>query len=132
VINVGGLLMFRFIGSLPESADAQAVYAVGYTELFSLVTWTSVGLMGAAAAVAGQNLGASRPDRTVRGVRVAALIGLGAAGMIGVLFLTVPHVLLSVFGMTEPRVQALGSQLLAYLAVSGLFVTVALAFTGCV
>jgi putative MATE family efflux protein len=130
VMNLGGLLMFRFIGALPESAEAQAVYAVGYTELFSLVTWTSVGLMGAAAAVAGQNLGAGRPDRTARGVLAAAFIGIGAASTIGVLFLAVPHVLLSAFGMTEHRVQALGSQLLSYLAVSGLFVTVALTFTG--
>ena len=77
VMNLGGVLMLRFIGSLPESAEAQAVYAVGYTELFSLVTWTSVGLMGAAAAVAGQNLGAGHPDRSARGVRVAAMIGVG-------------------------------------------------------
>jgi Na+-driven multidrug efflux pump len=130
VMNLGGLLMLRFIGSLPESAEAQAVYAVGYTELFSLVTWTSVGLMGAAAAVAGQNLGAGRPDRSARGVQVASWIGLCAAGTAGLLFLTVPHALLAVFGMTEGHVVALGSQLLAYLAVSGLFVTVALTYTG--
>jgi MATE family, multidrug efflux pump len=63
-------------------------------------------------------------------VLAAAFIGIGAASTIGVLFLAVPHVLLSAFGMTEHRVQALGSQLLSYLAVSGLFVTVALTFTG--
>jgi putative MATE family efflux protein len=130
VMNLGGVLMLRFIGSLPESAEAQAVYAVGYTELFSLVTWTSVGLMGAAAAVAGQNLGAGRPDRSVRGVHVAATIGLCAAGTIGVLFLSVPQALLAVFGMTEGHVVALGRELLAYLALSGLFVTVALTYTG--
>jgi putative MATE family efflux protein len=130
VMNVGGLLMLRFIGSLPESAEAQAVYAVCYTELFSLVTWTSVGLMGAAATVAGQNLGAGRPDRSERGVRVAAVIGLGAAAIIGLLFLAVPHALLAPFGMSEGQVAALGRQLLAYLALSGLFVTVALTFTG--
>ena len=45
------VLLLRFIGSLEHSAEAQAAYAVAYTELFSLVTWTSVGLMGAAAAV---------------------------------------------------------------------------------
>ena len=100
-MNVGGLLMLRFIGSLPESAEAQAVYAVCYTELFSLVTWTSVGLMGAAATVAGQNLGAGRPDRSARGVRVAAVIGLGAAAIIGLLFLAVPHALLAPFGMSD-------------------------------
>jgi putative MATE family efflux protein len=130
VMNLGGVLMLRFIGSLPESAEAQAVYAVGYTELFSLVTWTSVGLMGAAATVAGQNLGAGRPDRSARGVRVAAMIGVAAAGIVGMLFLSVPQALFAVFGMTEGHVLALGRQLLAYLAVSGLFVTVALTYTG--
>ena len=130
VMNIGGLLMLRFIGSLPESAEAQAVYAVCYTELFSLVTWTSVGLMGAAATVAGQNLGAGSPDRSERGVHVAAVIGLGAAATIGFLFLAVPNVLLAPFGMSEGQVAALGRQLLAYLALSGLFVTVALTFTG--
>ena len=130
VMNLGGLLMLRFIGSLPQSAEAQAVYAVGYTELFSLVTWTSVGLMGAASAVAGQNLGAGHPERSARGVRVAAMIGLGSAAAVGVLFLTVPQLLLAAFGMTEAPVVALGRQLLAYLALSGLFVTVALTYTG--
>ena len=63
VMNVAGVLLLRFVGSLEHSAEAQAAYAVGYTELFALITWTSVGLMGATAAVAGQNLGAlgSRP-----------------------------------------------------------------------
>ena len=65
-MNVAGVLLLRFIGSLPESAEAQAAYAVGYSELFSLITWTSVGLMGAAAAVAGQNLGAGQPERSAR------------------------------------------------------------------
>jgi Na+-driven multidrug efflux pump len=122
--------MLRFIGSLPYSAEAQAVYAVGYTELFSLVTWTSVGLMGAAAAVAGQNLGARQPERSARGVHVASMIGVAAASATGVLFVLLPELLLGIFGMTEGLVVELGRELLAFLAVSGLFVTVALAYTG--
>jgi putative MATE family efflux protein len=129
-MNVGGVLLLRFIGSLERSAQAQAVYAVGYTELFSLIAWTSVGLMGAAAAVAGQNLGAGRPERAVAGVRVAAGIGLGVAAVVGTLFLAIPDRLLALFGMDEPGVVALGTQLLAFLSVSGLFVTVALTYTG--
>ena len=64
-MNVGGVFMLAFIGSLAQSAAAQAAFAVSYSQLFSLITWTSVGLMGAAAAVAGQNLGAgqARPRR---------------------------------------------------------------------
>jgi Na+-driven multidrug efflux pump len=129
-MNVAGVLLLRFIGSLAQSAEAQAAYAVSYTELFSFITWTSVGLMGAAATVAGQNLGAERPDRSVHGVHVAAGIGLGLAAAIGVLFLTIPRALLGLFGMTDPTVVGLGVQLLRFLSVSGLFVTVALTYTG--
>jgi Na+-driven multidrug efflux pump len=129
-MNVAGVMLLRFIGSLTQSAEAQAAYAVSYTELFSFITWTSVGLMGAAATVAGQNLGAHRPDRAVAGVHVAAGIGLGLAASIGVLFLTIPRVLLGLFGMTDPGVVAIGVQLLAFLSISGLFVTVALTYTG--
>ncbi|MGH7615456.1 MAG: MATE family efflux transporter [Gemmatimonadales bacterium] len=129
-MNVAGVLLLRFIGSLPQSAEAQAAYAVGYTELFSFITWTSVGLMSAAATVAGQNLGARRPDRSVHGVHVAAGLGLGLAAAIGVLFITIPGHLLGLFGMTDPVVVGLGTQLLGFLSVSGLFVTVALTYTG--
>ncbi len=129
-MNVAGVLLLRYIGSLEQSAEAQAAYAVGYTELFSLITWTSVGLMGAAAAVAGQNLGAGRPDRSARAVGVAAWIGLGVAVAVGLLFLTIPRALLAAFGMTDPAVVHIGVQLLTFLSVSGMFITVALVYTG--
>jgi putative MATE family efflux protein len=129
-MNLAGVFLLRFIGSLETSAEAQAAYAVAYTELFSFITWTSVGLMGSAAAVAGQNLGAGRPERTARAVRVAAWIGLGVAAFVGSLFLIVPRGLLALFGMQDPIVVGLGTQLLGYLSVSGLFITVALTYTG--
>jgi Na+-driven multidrug efflux pump len=86
--------------------------------------------MGAAATIAGQNLGAGRPDRVVEGVWVASRIGLSVAAGIGFLFLAIPDYLLAIFGMTDPVVLGIGRQLLRYLAVSGLFITVALCFTG--
>jgi putative MATE family efflux protein len=129
-MNVAGVLLLRFIGSLAHSAEAQAAYAVGYTELFSFITWTSVGLMAAAGTVAGQNLGAGRADRAVHGVHVAAGLGLVLAAAIGVLFIAIPGSLLALFGMTDPVVVGLGVQLLGFLSVSGLFVTVALTYTG--
>jgi putative MATE family efflux protein len=129
-MNVAGVMLVAFVGSLEMSAEAQAVYSVSYTQLFSFITWTSVGLMGATAAVAGQNLGAGRPDRTVAGVHAAARIGLGVAASIGLLFLLVPRALLGVFGMTDPVVVELGVELLRFLSLSGLFITVALTYTG--
>jgi putative MATE family efflux protein len=129
-MNIGGVLMLAFIGSLAQSAAAQAAFAVAYTQLFSLVTWTAVGLMGAAAAVAGQNLGAGRPDRAVEGVAVAGRLAFTGATAIGAIFLFFPTQLLSVFGMDDPVVLALGAQLLRVMSVSGLFIAVALVYTG--
>ena len=129
-MNVGGVFLLAFIGSLAMSAQAQAAYVVSYSQLFSFITWTSVGIMGATAAVAGQNLGAGRPDRTAQAVRTAAGYGLFLAATIGLAFLFIPNLLLGIFGMEDPIVRGLAVQLLRYLAVSGLFVTVALAYTG--
>jgi putative MATE family efflux protein len=129
-MNVAGVLLVRFIGSLERSAEAQAAYAVGYTELFSLITWTSVGLMGASAAYAGQNLGAGHPERAAEGVRVATRIGLGVSIFVAILFLTMPRLLLGAFGMSDPAVVDIGVQLLTFLSVSGLFISVALVYTG--
>jgi len=129
-MNIAGVLLLRYIGSLEFSAAAQAAYAVGYTELFSFITWTSVGLMSAAATVAGQNLGAGRPDRVMEGVAVASRIGIGVAALVGGLFILVPKYLLAAFGMTDPEVLSIGGQLLRYLSVSGFFIAVALCYTG--
>ncbi len=129
-MNIGGVLMLAFIGSLAQSAAAQAAFAVGYSQLFSLITWTSIGLMGAAAAVAGQNLGAGKPDRADRAVHVAAHIAIGGAAFIGAFFLFLPGQLLAVFGMNEPVVVEIGTQLLRILSLSGIFIAVALTYTG--
>ena len=129
-MNIAGVLLLRFIGSLEHSAEAQAAYAVGYAELFSLITWTSVGLMGAAAAVAGQNLGAGFPERSKQAVYLAARAGVGVAAFVGGLFLLIPEQLLAIFGLTDPNVVRLGTELLRFLSVSGLFITVALTYTG--
>ena len=129
-MNVGGTLMLAFIGSVPQGPAAQAAFAIGYSQLFSLITWTSVGLMGAAAAVAGQNLGAKQPERAEAAVHVAARYGMAGAALIGVFFLFLPHQLLGVFGMSDPAVLEIGAQLLRVLSISGLFITIALTYTG--
>lgn len=129
-MNVGGVLLLAFIGSLAQSAAAQAAYAVAYTQLFSLITWTSVGLMGASAAIAGQNLGAGRPERAEAAVGVAARIALVVAAAVGLLFLLVPEWCMGLFGLDDADVVAIGVELLRVLSASGLFIAVALTYTG--
>ena len=130
VMNLAGVFLLRFIGALEYSAEAQAAYAVGYSELFALITWTSVGLMGATAAVAGQNLGAGHPDRSARAATVAGSMGLAVAGVVGLAFVMFPRQLFAVFSLDDGVAYELGRQLLGYLAVSGFFVTIALTYTG--
>ena len=121
-----------FIGSVHQSAAAQAAFAIWYSQLFSLITWTSDGLMGAAAAVAGQNLGAGKPDRVGRGGPCrGAHRRSPAPAFIGLFFLFLPRQLLAVFGMNEPvGRRRSASQLLRVLSVSGLLIAVALTYTG--
>lgn len=130
VMNIGGVLMLAFVGSLAQSAAAQAAFAISYSQLFSFITWTAVGLLGAAATAAGQNLGAGHPDRADEAVHVAARYGLILAAGLGLVFFLLPRHLLAIFGMTEPAVVEIGVELLRVLSVSGLFIAVALAYTG--
>ena len=129
-MNVGGVLMLAFIGGLAQSAAAQAAFAVSYGQLFSLVTWTSVGLMGAASVVVGQNIGAGQPDRANAAVGVAARFGLVGSAFLGIFYFFFPRQLLALFGMTDPVAVEVGVQLLQVLAFSGLFISVALTYTG--
>ncbi len=129
-MNAGGVLMYSFMGGLMQGKETQAVYAVAYSQLFLLVTWSSNALMGASAAVAGQNIGAGHPDRAIAGVRTAAAFGLTGAILVGLFFFFLPRQLLAIFGMTDPAVVEVGVELLRVLSVSGLFIAMALAFTG--
>lgn len=129
-MNIGGLLMFYFIGTLANSAAAQAAYALSYGQLFLLVTWSANGLMGASAAVAGQNLGAKQPDRAYAAVNAAARFGLIGSAFFGLFYFFFPQQLLAIFGMTDTAAVGIGIELLQILAFSGLFISVALAYTG--
>jgi Na+-driven multidrug efflux pump len=86
--------------------------------------------MGAAAAVAGQNLGAGQPDRADAAVHTAARFGFAGALFVGIFFLFFPRQLLAIFGMHDQTVVELGVQLLRVLSVSGLLIAVALTYTG--
>ena len=130
-MNVAGVMLLRFLGSVAQSAEAQAAYAVGYTELFSLVTWTSVGPDGRHRG-AGRTEPGCRPSGAQRHARSRPRRSTASPSptVVGLLFLFVPHALFGFFGLNQPEVLRLGVQLLAFLSVSGLFITVALTYTG--
>jgi Na+-driven multidrug efflux pump len=52
------------------------------------------------------------------------------AAVVGAMFVLIPNYLLAIFGMTDPTVLSLAQPLLRFLSVSGLFITVALSYTG--
>ena len=130
VMNVGGVLLLGFVGSLALSAQAQAAYTLGYTQLFSLITWTTIGLMSASATLVGQNLGAGRPERATDSVHTAGRIAIGTAASVGLLFLVIPRTLLAIFGMSDPIAVDLAVTLLRFLSISGVFLAIALTYTG--
>jgi putative MATE family efflux protein len=129
-MNAGGVLMYAFMGGLAQGKETQAVYAVIYGQLFLLITWSSNALMGASAAVTGQNLGAGKLERANAAPRTAAAFGIAGAVFVGLCFLFMPRLLLALFGMNDPTVVEIGVELLRVLAVSGIFIATALAYTG--
>lgn len=129
-MNIGGVFMLRYVGSLEHSAEAQAAYAVSYNQLFSFISWTSVALMAAAATITGQSLGAGYPERAMSVPREAVKVGLYIATPLALLFLFAPRLLLGIFGMQDALVLELGEQFLGYLSLSAFFLMAALAYTG--
>ena len=63
-------------------------------------------------------------------MHVAAHFAVAGAAFIGLFFLFLPRQLLALFGMDEPVVVEIGTQLLRVLSVSGFFIAVALTYTG--
>ena len=130
VLNIAGVLLIWYISALPQSAAAQATYAICYTQLFSLITWTSFGLRNAAATLMGQNIGAGNPHRGKECVLISAGLGMVWAILVGALFWSLPETLLGLFNATGEPVLGFGTALLRFLAVSGVFFVVTQALTG--
>jgi Na+-driven multidrug efflux pump len=86
--------------------------------------------MGAAAAVAGQSLGAQKPERAEAAVHLSARIGVVSAAVVGAVFLFFPRQLLGLFGMHDPVVIEIGTELMRVLSLSGIFLVAALTYTG--
>lgn len=132
LLNIGGVLLLRFLGSMDDSisASAQAAYTICYAQLFSLVTWTSFGLRSAAGTLMGQNIGAGNPARGKSAVSVAATFGGVWAAAVGLLYWFLPAQLLGLFGAVDGPIVPMGVSLLRFLTFSGVVIAVTLALTG--
>jgi len=130
VLNLGGVFLLKYIGSLECSSAAQAAYTICYMQLFSLVTWTAFGLRAAAGTVMGQNIGAGDPARGKRAVAVAAWLGAVWAGIIGLLFWLFPDAFLFIFNALNEPVATYARSLLHYLSLSGVALAATLGLTG--
>ncbi len=130
LLNLGGVLLYWYIGALKQGGAAQAAYALCYTQLFSVVTWTSWALRNAAGALMGQNIGAGRPQRGKKAVYTTALFGTGWAAVMGSLYWLFPRYLLGLFAQHHGPVLGFGLSLLRFLSFSGLFLSCSLALTG--
>lgn len=130
VLNIGAIGIVAYIDRLAFASEAMAAYTVCYAQLFSFVTWASLGLRSAAAALVGQNVGAGKSERGKAGVRVAAAMGVMWASVWGVTMWSHPEFFLRVFNLTDEHVVAFGTSLLRYLSFSGVFLSAGLAFSG--
>lgn len=129
-LNAGGVVVLRYVGMLENSAAAQAIYTICYAQLFALVTWPSWALRNAAATVMSQNIGAGDRERGRQGVYIAVALGAAWALMMGCVYWAFGPQLLALFRATEPAVQTMGVHLLQFLAVSALFLSIAVSLTG--
>lgn len=131
VLNLGGVLLIKFLSTLPNSTAVLSAYTICYNQLFSFVTWASFGLRSACSTVMGQNIGAGKPERGKSVVRIGAYLGSTWGALIGFFFIFFPAYLLSLFGVqTDEKVFEYGRNLLQYLAFSAIFLSATLAMTG--
>ena len=168
LLNIGGVILLYYVGSLQYSAEAQAAYTTCYLQLFTCVTWAGFGLRAACATVIGQNIGAGKTQRGIHAVNIGAILGGIWAAFFGVFYFNFPVTLLSIFGLpgaaeqvqleaiipvlqglgqggilpgvftetvvthwqNDIKVVEFGAELLRYLAFSGVFVVIGLAYTG--
>lgn len=130
LLNLGGVFLLKFIGTLEQSAAAQAAYTICYSQLFSLVSWISFGLRSASGTLMGQNIGAGKHARGKQAVLIAAGFGVIWATGAGLIYWFLGGWLLSLFNATTEPVFSYGVSLLHYLSFSGVVLAAALALTG--
>jgi putative MATE family efflux protein len=128
--TLAGVIILSILGSLEESAAAQAAYSLCYTLLFAFFTWVGLSLSAASNTLIGQNIGAGKVERGIHCVNVAARAGgIWSVGL-GLVFWFFPTQLLSLFGMEDAAALEISVGFLRFLAFAGFFTVTSQTFFG--
>jgi len=122
-VSATGILQYliataSWLGLMRILATFGSAALAGYTVAIRIVIFAllpSWGLSNAAATLVGQNLGAGKPERAVRSVRLAAIYDAIFLGFVGLVFLLFTESLVGIF-LDEPSAAAYGAETLRYLA----------------
>ena len=126
LISSGQILYVRQVselGTLAYAAHAIAVNAesVSYMPGFGFAT--------SATTLVGQNLGAGRPDRAMLSGWESWKLGATLMGFMGLLFLTIPHILLRIY-TSDPEIIAMASMCLRIMALAQIPMAAGFIFPG--
>jgi putative MATE family efflux protein len=121
------LLLVRIIGLLPESTVVMSVFVIG-RQVERVLRVISFSLGKAAQTMVGQNLGASRPDRSNESGYVAVRYGLVLIGVASLVAFLQPELVVQFFS-ADPRVLAVGSSFVRVMGIYGPLVALAIIFS---
>ncbi len=120
--NISGLVLVRIVA--PFGTAAVAAYGVSM-RLWFMVLMPGMGFGNAAATLAGQNLGAGRPDRSARAAWMTAGMYSTACALIAVGYWVFASPLVGVFN-DKPEVVATGAELLRWVAPTFIFLAMSI------
>ncbi len=116
-----GMTSFAFFTTVvARMGDTSMAASQAFVMLLSLSFMQAVGISIASSTLVGRYVGAGNPEAVRRSFRSSLVLGAGVAGIVAVLFVTVPGALLRVF-TDDPGVVALGRPLLLLGALFQLF-----------
>ena len=100
--------LFKILSVFGSAALAGYTIAIRVVIFALMPSW---GLANAGATLVGQNLGAEKPDRAERAVRIATRFNMMFLGAVGLVFVVLAGPIVSLF-TTEPDVHAFGARAL--------------------